>query len=75
MKAILFAAGLIFFVLYQSRKMDRNLYRNLRSQNKLNVKMFEDKKILEKNSIFRLKTNNVLTTAYSPFRYANDTTN
>ena len=75
MKAILFAAGLISFVLYQSKKMDRNLYKNLKGPYKLNVKMFDDKKALEKNNIFRLNTNNILTTAYFPFIHANDTTN
>jgi hypothetical protein len=75
MKALLFAAGLISFVLYQSRKLDQNLYRNLKGPYKLNVKMFDDKKALQQNSIFKLNTSNILTTAYSPFTYANDTTN
>ena len=75
MKALLFAAGLISFVLYQSKKIDRNLYKNLRGPYKLNVKMFDDKKALEQNSTFRLNASNFLTTAYSPFIYANDTTN
>ena len=75
MKAILFAAGLISFVLYQSKRLNNNPNRNLNGTYKSIANIPVDKKTFEQKSTFRLNTDNLLTTAYSPFRYTNDTTN
>lgn len=75
MKALLFAAGLISFVLYRSEKIGPNLHGNPKGPYKPNEKIFEDKKALEQQNSAGLYPNFLLTTNYSPFLHANDTTN
>ena len=75
MKALLFAAGLISFVLYRSEKLELNEYRNPKIPSKSNEKIFDYKKTPEHQNTTGLNFNYILTTNYSPFLHANDTTN
>jgi len=75
MKALLFAAGLISFVLYRSEKMGVNLRGNPKVPSKSSEKIFDYKKNPEQQNTAALYTNYILTTNYSPFLHANDTTN
>ena len=75
MKALLFAAGLISFVLYRAEKLGPNPYGNPKVPYKSNEKIFEGKKALQQQNSASIYTNYLLTTNYSPFLHANDTTN
>ena len=75
MKALLFAAGLISFVLYRAEKLGPNLHGNQKGPYKSNEKIFEGKKTPDLKNSASLYTNYLLTANYSPFLHANDTTN
>ena len=59
MKALLFAAGLISFVLYRSEKMDLNLHGTWEGRYKSIEKMFEMKIVFGQNNSIELYSNDL----------------